>query len=75
MNLVPYRKRVSSSIFRKLPNGAVYWLSLTSGPFVKLGSGLRITANVINQTNPHGTAVATNTNVMRQDRFFIREGS
>ena len=75
MNLVPYRSKVSSTIFRKLRNGAVFWLSRTDGPYVKLGSGRRVTASVIGQTNPHGTAIATNTQVMRQDRFFNRAAS
>lgn len=75
MNLVPHRSRVSSTIFQKLPVGATYWLNRTSGPFLKVGPGMRITPNVIPQTNPAPIAVATNTNVMREDKFFQREQS
>jgi hypothetical protein len=74
MNLVPRRTRLSHTIFQKLRNGAVYWISTTSGPFVKLGSRLRVTANAIPQTDT-GTAVLNDLAVIEEDKFFNREQS
>ena len=77
MRLVPRRTRVSHTTFAKLPNGAAYYIAGDgTGPFVKLGSNVRLSANSNPQTTPVQTAVADRRiDTLKVDRFFRREQS
>lgn len=76
MQLVPRRTRVSHTSFKKLPIGAAYYLSATSGPFHKMGQNLKLTAGTDPQTTPTLTAIPdVSVDVIRVDRFFRREQS
>ncbi len=58
MPLVRVRTLVSHAQFRKLPNGAIYYLSSNgTGPFVKTGNNTRLPTNSTPQETPEQTTV------------------
>jgi|HubBroStandDraft_6_1064221.scaffolds.fasta_scaffold1518524_2 hypothetical protein len=72
---VKRRTLVHRSTFKNLPFGAIYFLTPTSGPFVKMTRTAAITANSDPQLSPSGTPVAVNTAVIRVDPYFLRTQS
>ncbi len=73
MPLVHRRTLVSRSIFRKLPNGAIYYGSAgTTGPFVKTGRTTRLTTSSDPQQDPDQTTVSdTSIGVVRVSKFVM----
>lgn len=74
--MIPRRSKVSRTTFKKLPNGAAYYLPGVTGPFHKMGAHVRLTPSVLPQTTPTLTAVAdTTVAVIRVDKYFKRAQS
>ena len=78
MNTVPRRTRVSRTTWKKLPNGAPYYVgSNSAGVFMKAGGPHnKFQTNVTPQTDPALVNMPDNTiEVIRIDRFFFRQQS
>lgn len=71
--MVKRRVRVSRCQFRKLPNGATYYLAEdNSGPFVKTGNHIRLPTDATPQTDPDQTTVSgVSEQVIRVSKFVM----